>query len=335
MIYYRQKIDSLSGIFDNYSVVVLYGENYNLLLRDAKKISDEIAGPAADSEMRIKRYFNQEINGKKDEILSDLKTKSFFSGRQIIMLNDLSEKDYKIITEIDAEWQNHDALTIVTMKKLSKNSELNRLLTSSARIALVNYTKNEMDREFLKKNLAKEGINLDGSEVLETLIDFANFTSEDIMENEFEKLKLFTLYDDKPLAVDDLINIISVNYEIKELSLAVALAERNIEELEKSLSIFFSQGKSSISILQFLSAYFYKLSLIKTHGPNSFEAKREYPFLISSDLEKAKVHLKRWSSNQLTQVTNSLTMADLKLRKYPSLFQRSILTQCLHKIMEI
>ena len=174
VIYYRQKIDSLSGIFDNYSVVVLYGENYNLLLRDAKKISDEIAGPAADNEMRIKRYFNQEINGKKDEILSDLKTKSFFSGRQIIMLNDLSERDYKIITEIDAEWQNHDALTIVTMKKLSKNSELNRLLTSSARIALVNYTKNEMDREFLKKNLAKEGINLDGEKVLETLIDFAN-----------------------------------------------------------------------------------------------------------------------------------------------------------------
>ena len=68
------------------------------------------------------------------------------------------------------------------MKKLSKNSELNRLLTSSARIALVNYTKNEMDREFLKKNLAKEGINLDGSEVLETLIDFANFTSEDILK---------------------------------------------------------------------------------------------------------------------------------------------------------
>ena len=98
MIYYRQKIDSLSGIFDNYSVVVLHGENYNLLLRDAKKISDEIAGPAADDEMRINRYFNQEINGKRRDNIGP-KTKSFFSGRQIIMLNDLSEKDYKIITE--------------------------------------------------------------------------------------------------------------------------------------------------------------------------------------------------------------------------------------------
>ena len=78
MIYYRQKIDSFKGVFNNYSVVVLHGENYNLLLRDAKKISDEIAGPTADKEMRINRYLNQEINGKTNEIISCLKTKSFF-----------------------------------------------------------------------------------------------------------------------------------------------------------------------------------------------------------------------------------------------------------------
>ena len=100
MIYYRQNVDSLAGIFDNYSVVILLGENYKTLQRDAKNISDEIAGPAAENEMRIKKYFNQEINGKKDEIISCLKTKSFFTGRQIIMLNDLSEKDYKIITDM-------------------------------------------------------------------------------------------------------------------------------------------------------------------------------------------------------------------------------------------
>ena len=55
---------------------------------------------------------------------------------------------------------------------------------------------------------------------------------------------LFKLYDDKPLSVDDFFDIISINYEVKELSLAVALAERNIIELEKNLSAFFSHSKS-------------------------------------------------------------------------------------------
>ena len=154
-------------------------------------------------------------------------------------------------------------------------------------------------------------------------------------QRKVQKLKLFKLYDNKPLSTDDVINIASVNYEIKELSLAVAVAERNMVELEKKINAFFSQGKSPLSILQFVSAYFYKLSLIKTYGPNSFEARREYPFLISSDLEKAKIQSKRWSSEQLTQVINLLTMSDLKLRKYPSLFQRSILTQYLLGILEI
>ena len=112
-------------------------------------------------------------------------------------------------------------------------------------------------------------------------------------------------------------------------------SSKRIIKLEKNLSLFFSYSKSPISILQFVSAYFYKLSLIKLYGPTSFEVRREYPFLIAQDLEKAKQHVKQWSLQQLSRVADSLTASDLKLRKYPSFFQRSILTQSLYEIMEM
>ena len=313
----------------------MVSENYNLLIKDAKKISQAIAGKNADDEMRITRYFNHEINGKRDEIISHLKTKSFFPGHQIIMLNGMPEKDYKIITEIDAEWENHDAITIVTMDKLSNNSESKKLLDTSKRMALINYTKNKLDRDFLESKLAKEGMKFDGNDVLDTLVDFSNFTSEDILDKELEKLKIFKIYDDTPVTMKDFFNVVSINYEINELSLAVALAERNIINLEKSLSIFFSQGKNPVAILHFISAYFKKLSLIKLYGATSFEVRREYPFIIANDLEKAKIHGKRWSPEQLNHVINSLTISDLKLRKYSSFFQRSILIQSLRKILEM
>ena len=99
MIYYREKINNLTEVFDNCSVIVLVSQNYNLLQKEVKKISDSIAGSKAEDEMRISRYFNQEINEKKLDILSSLRTKSFFPGRQIILLNGLSEKDCKIINE--------------------------------------------------------------------------------------------------------------------------------------------------------------------------------------------------------------------------------------------
>ncbi len=335
MIYYRQKIGSFTEKFEKCSVIVLLGGNYSLLQKDAKKISDALAGKHADEEMRVSKYFNQEINEKRNEIITSLKTKSFFPGRQIIMLNELNEKDSKIITEIDAEWRNDDAITIVTMNALSKKSDVIKLLASSTRIAVVNYTDSKIDGDFFAKRLTDAGINFSGKEILDVLIDFANFTPENILENEFEKLMLFKLYDNKPLSVDDFFSIVSINYEVKELSLAVALAERNIIELEKYLSALFSYSKSPISILHFLSAYFYKLSVIKLYGPTSLEVRREYPFLIAHDLEKAKEHVNQWSLQQISRATDSLAASDLKLRKYPSLFQRSILTQCLHKIMEI
>ena len=335
MIYQKQKIDNFFQAFDKYPIIVLVGENYKLLQKDAKKISDIIAGTKAEDEMRVVRYFNQEISSRRDEIISSLKIKSFFPGPKIIMLNGLSPKDYKIILDIEAEWQKHDAITIVTINELSKNYELKKLLGSSSLIALVNYSENKMNSDFLEKKLVEKKLNYEGKEVLEILNEFANFTSEDILDNELEKLKLFKFYDDKPVTVEDFFKVVSVNYEIKELNLAAALAERNVVELEKNLSVFFSQGKSPISILNFVSAYFYKLTLIKLYGPNSYEAKREYPFLIANDLEKAKLNIKLWSLGQLSRVANSLSLSDLKLRKYPSLFQRSILTQSLHKIMEI
>ena len=85
MIYSGTKIENFNEVLGNYAVIVLLSENYNLLQKEAKKISDAIGGPNAESEMRITRYFNQEITGKRNEIVSLLQTKSFFPGRQIIM----------------------------------------------------------------------------------------------------------------------------------------------------------------------------------------------------------------------------------------------------------
>ena len=316
-------------------MIVLLSENYNLLQKEAKKISDAIGGPNAESEMRLTKYFNQEISSKRDEIMSLLQTKSFFPGCQLIMLNGLPEKNYKIITEIASEWQDGDAITIVTMDKLSKNSELKRILQSNKTMALINYSNNSLNDEVLKSKLNEDGIKFDGNEVVDALLEFSKFSSEDILDNELEKLKIFKLYDDNPLTTKDFFDVVSTNYELNELDLAVALAEKNIIEFEKSISIFFSQGKSPVTILLFISAYFHKLSLIKLYGPNSFEVRREYPFLIANNLENAKIHAQHWSNEKLTLALNSLTISDLQLRKSPTFLQRSILTQCLSEIFKI
>ena len=335
MIYSGTNIEGFDESLRNYSVIILLSENYNLLQKEAKKLSDAIGGPNAESEMRLTRYFNQEIISKKDEIMSLLQTKSFFPGCQLIMLNGLPEKNYKIITEIASKWQNGDAITIATMDGLSKNSELKKVLQSSTTMALVNYSKNSLNSDLLKSKLTEDGISFEGNEVVDALLDFSKFSSEDVLDNELEKLRVFKLYDDKPLTTKDFFDVVSTNYELNELDLAVALAEKNIIEFEKNLSNFFSLGKSPITILQFISAYFHKVSLIKLYGPNSFEVKREYPFLIANNLEKAKIHAQLWSTEKLALVLNTLTISDLQLRKHPTFLQRSILTQCLSKILRV
>ena len=82
-----------------------------------------------------------------------------------------------------------------------------------------------------------------GDEVLDTLVEFSKFSSEGILESEIEKLKIFKLYDDKPLTTEDFFDVVSTNYEFSELGLAVALAEKNIIE--------FPIGKTTIMMKTF------------------------------------------------------------------------------------
>ena len=116
MIYYRQNVYSLAGIFDDYSVVILLGENYKILQRDAKNISDEMAGPAAENEMRIKKYFNQEIN---------IQVFGYFEWIEIERPNGRVKKSYSIIKSktIDrAENDSHLAWYINKTKECIMNT---------------------------------------------------------------------------------------------------------------------------------------------------------------------------------------------------------------------
>ena len=58
-------------------------------------------------------------------------------------------------------------------------------------------------------------------------------------------------------------------------------------------------------------------------------------FLIANNLEKAKIHAQRWSTEKLNLALNFLTISDLQLRKNSTFLQRSILTQCLSKILRV
>ena len=66
MNYHRNNIGDLKEVFSKYSVIILHGRSQNFLFKEAKEISDVIAGPNAGTEMRLTTYSNQEISEKKD-----------------------------------------------------------------------------------------------------------------------------------------------------------------------------------------------------------------------------------------------------------------------------
>ena len=78
----------------------------------------------------------------------------------------------------------------------------------------------------MKSKLTEDGINFEGNEVVDALLEFSKFSSEDILDNELEKLKIFKLYDDKPLTTKDFFDVVSTNYELNELGFGCCIGRK-------------------------------------------------------------------------------------------------------------
>ena len=324
----------LLGVSEKSENIKLLQEKY----ADAYSKNQSIKNESIKRNERIKTI-ETEIESWKNLLTNSEKMVNELTQRKEKLSKQLSDLENQPRAQAERKGQISENLRISDKEKIDNEAIIDE---TDQKIEMLRTQLNEIQEQSIqiRERKASSGATIEGLQkrkydLLDRINTELNLTEENILENEFEKLMLFKLYDDNPLSVDDFFDIISINYEVKELSLAVALAERNIVELEENLSAFFSYRKNPISILHFVSAYFHKLSLIKLYGPTSFEVRREYPFLIAHDLEKAKQHVNQWSLQQISRVADSLTTSDIKLRKFPSLFQRSILTLCLHKIMEM
>ena len=332
MKYPAGKLDNLIHNFNQFSVIVLHGKNEGNLHNDFQELIDKIAGVSANEEMRLSTFYDNEIKDKLNEILFKVESKGFFKGPSLLIIKDLSEKNEKIILDIDKIWQDGDSLTLVCVDKLSKNSKLKALAEKSARIAYLRYYDSSLDKKQLLTLLDEKNLVLKNEYTLDTLYDFAKNSSKSELLYTLEKLSLLKFNDNSPVEIEDIVSTACLGYETDDLKFAFAVAGKKLNEIYNNLKHIQISGKSPESTIQFLNLYFRKLYLISIYGVSSIKAKREYPFLFGRDEQMAIKFAKNWGKKKLQETINSLIIAELDLRKTDPAYRFMLFTKHIIKI---
>ena len=332
MKYLAGNLDNLIHNFNQFSVIVLHGKNEGNLHNDFQKLVGKIAGVSANEEMRLSTFYDNEIKDKRNEILFKIESKGFFKGASLLIIKDLTEKNEKIILDIDKIWETGDTLTLVCVDKLSKKSKLKVLAEKSSRMAYLRYYDSSLDKKQLLTLLDEKNLALKNENTLDTLYEFAKNSSRRVLLYTLEKLSLLKLNDNSPVEIDDLVSTACLGYETDDLKFAFAISGKKLNEIYKNIKKIKVSGKTPESTIQFLSLYFRKLHLFEIYGDSNIKAKREYPFLFGKDEQMAKKFAKIWGKKKLQETINFLIVADLDLRKADPAYRFMLFTKHILKI---
>ena len=198
-------------IYDNFQSILFYGKNNGLKTEQISKIANKIKAK------EILKYSEKEIIDNEEFFYNAVLTDSLFDENKFIIINNASDKIYKVINELILKKKSNTIL-ILNADILDKKSRLRSLFEKDKKLISVafyednNLTLSKIVNDFIKNkkiSISQENINL--------IISKCN-GDRLFLKNELEKIDLY-LQKKKKINTHELIKLINLgeNHSISEL----------------------------------------------------------------------------------------------------------------------
>lgn len=301
-------------IYDNFQSILFYGKNNGLKTEQISKIANKIKAK------EILKYSEKEIIDNEEFFYNAVLTDSLFDENKFIIINNASDKIYKVINELILKKKSNTIL-ILNADILDKKSRLRSLFEKDKKLISVafyednNLTLSKIINDFIKNkkiSISQENINL--------IISKCN-GDRLFLKNELEKIDLY-LQKKKKINTHELIKLINLgeNHSISEL-IDNCLAKNN----KKTSAILnennFSMEDCIIIIRTFITKSKRLLKLL-----NDFEKNKNLDLVLNNskppifwkDKELVSQQIRKWTSNKVKNLIFNLNNLELQIKKYNS-----------------
>ena len=190
---------STVGNLNDFQILLFHGSDRKKIMKKSVEAANIICGQNSVAELRLQKFPEAAVLKDQNLFFTNLQTASFFPGERVLLIEDGTEKITKLISDCIDQFREGDGKIILTTGPLKGSSSLRKLLDSHPKCLSVAIYDENLDSVCIEKILKEHELVISDRETLETLKNHQELLSSEDLLSFVEKLKLYKLYDHKPI----------------------------------------------------------------------------------------------------------------------------------------
>lgn len=302
----------LSNMDKGTRACLLYGPDSGLARERMGKIKSLILG-ANDDPFSYVEIPESRLLEDPARLADELNAISLMGGRRLIVIRDASDKTGRII-EGAAEFFHEGAFVLAMAGELPAKSTMRAWFEKGENVAALACYKDEARdvAELVRKSFAEAGIEYER--------DVVEYLSQQLGNDRFvtrsELDKIITYAgDDKTISLAEVRALVDYNRDTELDDIVNAVADRNLANLEKTLTNLTREGTSPVTYIRAMLRYFNRLYKMKAEMETGVTVDQliQYarPPIFYKQVPILTRHLNIWNIGQIARALKLLTEAEL------------------------
>lgn len=308
-------------------VFLLHGSLNSKIWYFRKLLENKLVGPKALEQMKLIFIDRLLIHKDKNILMNEIKTRSFFGDRKVIVVNDLTDKDSLFISEVLENFEPEDHYLILTAGYLSQNSKIRRLIETNLKSCSIGFYPSEMTEREIQQQIKHYKIDASDNSAIKKLRDLSSIYDFLEFKQELKKLYLLKSFDEKPLSLEDIENVFSLEISSNEKKLFDFLLEKKEMFIVDFFSNYPGEIKNPNNYLLNATNQFNVLHRMITTDDKSFSfLKKIWPPILGKNKEKFIRNIKFWKKSSVEEALLILRETELRIRKNSKLSPKRIIS---------
>ena len=308
-------------------VFLLHGTSNSKIWYFRKLLEFKLVGPKALEQMKLIFLDKSLVNKDKNILINEIKTRSFFGDKKVIVVNDITDKDSNFIKDILENFDPDDHYLILTGGYLSQNSKIRKLIEANFKSCSTGFYPSELTEREIQNQLKLSKIKVSDNIAIKKLRDLSSIYDFLEFKQELKKLYLFKSFDEKPLTQEEIENVFSLEINSNEKKIFDFLLEKKDSFIVDFFSNYSGEIKNPSSFLLNATNQFNVLHRMVTTEDTSFSfLKKVWPPILGKNKDKFIRNMKFWKKSGIEEALFILRETELKIRKNSKLSTKRIIS---------
>ncbi|MEO0912181.1 MAG: DNA polymerase III subunit delta [Pseudomonadota bacterium] len=297
------------------SGVLIFGPDAMRVALKRQDLVKALIGPEGAGEMRLTRMSGADLRRDPAALDDALKAQGFFPGQRVVLVEEATDGLAKLMAAALAEWQEGDAMLVVTAGQLNARSALRKAFEADARALAAAIYSDPASRDEIEAELAKAGLRNIPDAAMKDLLALGRALDPGDFRQTLEKLALYKSGDPTPLAAEDIAAVAPQDQDAELDDVIHMVAEGAVGDLGQTLRRLGGQGANPTSLCIALMRHFRLLhsAAADPQGPEA-ALSRARPPVFGPRRDRMARQARAWGAPRLEPILRLITDTDLMLR---------------------